>query len=55
MFYSGIDQHKRDCFITAYDSDGAMVKQKRVRNGPMLIQHYFGQLPSLHKAVVESS
>ena len=55
MFYSGIDQHKRDCFITAYDSDGAMVKQKRVRNGPMLIQHYFGQLPGLHKAVVESS
>ncbi len=22
MFYSGIDQHKRDCFITTYDSQG---------------------------------
>jgi hypothetical protein len=55
MFYSGIDQHKRDCFITTYDSDGAMVKQKRVPNSPMLIRHYFGQLPGLHKAVVEST
>jgi transposase len=55
MYYSGIDQHKRDCFITTYDSDGAMVKQKRVPNSPILIQHYFGQLLGLHKAVVEST
>ncbi len=30
MFYSGIDQHKRDCFITTYGSHGEVVKQKRV-------------------------
>jgi transposase len=55
MFYSGIDQHKRDCFITTYDSDGEVVKQKRVRNSAMLIQHYFAQLPGPHKAAVEST
>lgn len=55
MFYSGIDQHKRDCFITTYDSDGKVVKQKRVPNRAMLIQHYFGQLPAPHKAAVEST
>ena len=26
MFYSGIDQHKRDCFITTYGSQGEVVK-----------------------------
>ncbi len=30
MFYSGIDQHKRDCFITTYGPDGESVNQKRV-------------------------
>ena len=55
MFYSGIDQHKRDCFITTYDSDGEVVKQQRVPNSAMLIQRYFSQLPGPHKAVVEST
>ncbi len=45
MFYSGIDQHKRDCFITTYDSDGEVVKQQRVPNSAMVIQRYFSQLP----------
>jgi hypothetical protein len=25
MFYSGIDQHKRDCFITTYGPDGTLL------------------------------
>ena len=55
MYYSGIDQHKRDSFITTYDSNGTVVKQARVRNSPMLIQSYFAALPGQHKAVVEST
>jgi len=55
MYYSGIDQHKRDSFITTYDSNGTVVKQARVRNSPLLIQSYFAQLPGPHKAVVEST
>ena len=30
MYYSGIDQHKRDCLITTYDDAGQHVKQQRV-------------------------
>lgn len=55
MYYSGIDQHKRDSFITTYDSNGTVVKQARVRNSPLLIRDYFTQFPGPHKAVVEST
>jgi transposase len=55
MYYSGIDQHKRDSFITTYDSDGTVVKQARVRNSPLLIRSYFAEFPGPHKAVVEST
>jgi len=30
MFYSGIDQHKRDSFITTYGPDGEVVKQAQL-------------------------
>ena len=43
MFYSGIDQHKRDSFITTYDDRGAIVKQERVPNTPLAMQRYFAQ------------
>ena len=55
MFYSGIDQHKRDSFITTYDDGGAIVNQERVPNTPLRIQRYFAQFPGPHKAVVEST
>ena len=55
MFYSGIDQHKRDSFITTYDDDGAIVNQERVPNTPLRIQRYFAQFPGPHEAVVEST
>ena len=55
MYYSGIDQHKRNSFITTYDSKGTVVKQMRVSNDPLLIQNYFAQFPGPHKAVVEST
>ncbi len=55
MFYSGIDQHKRDSFITTYDAGGAIVNQERVPNTPLHIQRYFAQFPGSHKAVVYSS
>ena len=55
MYFSGIDQHKRDSFITTYDSNGTVVKQSRVRNNPMLIRSYFEQFVGPHKAVVEST
>lgn len=55
MFYSGIDQHKRDCFITTYGPDGAIVKQERVPNAPLQLQRYFAQFSGPHRAVVEST
>ncbi len=55
MFYSGIDQHKRDSFITTDDDRGAIVNQERVPNTRLRIQRYFAQFPGPHKAVVEST
>ena len=55
MYYYGIDQHKRDSFITTYDSQGTVVKQMRVANDPLLIQNYFAQFSGSHRAVVEST
>jgi transposase len=55
MFYSGIDQHKRDSFITTYGPDGAIVKQERVPNTARRFQRYFAQFRGAHKAVVEST
>ncbi len=55
MFYSGIDQHKRDSYITTYGPESTIVKQKRVPNSPLLIRRYFAQFPGPHKAVVEST
>ena len=55
MFYSGIDQHKRDSYITTYGPDGEVVKQERVPNTPLLLQRYFAQFPGPHRAVVEST
>ena len=55
MFYSGIDQHKRDCFITTYGPEGAIVKQARVPNAPLQLQRYFAQFSGPHRAVVEST
>ena len=49
MFYSGIDQHKRDSFITTYDDGGAIVNQERVPNTPLRIQRYVAQFPGATK------
>ena len=55
MFYSGIDQHKQDCFITTYGPEGAIVKQARVPNAPLQLRRYFAQFSGTHRAVVEST
>ncbi len=53
MYFSGIDLHKDNCFITTVDDTGAIVKQERVANIPELILGYFTPLPGSHTAVVE--
>ncbi|NIP13698.1 MAG: IS110 family transposase [Pseudomonadales bacterium] len=55
MYYSGIDQHKRDCMITTYDADGHRVKQQRVPNVPPQLRRYFTAFTGPHHAVVEST
>jgi len=53
MFYSGIDLHKDNSFITTVDDKGEIVKQERLRNTPELILAYFASLQGPHKTVVE--
>ena len=55
MYYSGIDQHKRDGMITTYDAAGHRVKQQRVPNHRPWLRAYFVQFHGPHHAVVEST
>jgi len=55
MYYSGIDLHYDNCYITTLDDNGTLVKQQRVENVRELITAYFQSLPGSHIAVVEST
>ncbi len=55
MYYSGIDLHLDNCYITTVDQAGTVVKQQRVENRNEHILDYFHALPGEHQAVVEST
>ena len=55
MYYSGIDLHKDNCFITTINDAGELVQQERVANVPEMLLAYFARLGSEHQAVVEST
>jgi transposase len=55
MFYSGIDLHSDNCYITTVDDTGITVKQQRVENSPVMLLDYFHSLAGQHTAVVEST
>jgi len=55
MYYSGIDLHSDNCYITTINDDGLVVKQQRVENNDDLVLNYFHSLPGSHQAVVEST
>jgi len=55
MFYSGIDLHKDNCFITTINDAGERVQQERVANVPELLLAYFARCGNEHRAVVEST
>jgi len=53
MFYSGIDLHKDNCFITTVNDAGKQVRQERLPNVPEIILSYFASFDGPHRAVVE--
>ena len=55
MWYTGIDQHRRDSVLTTYGPEGARAKQARVANTPLALAQYFAEFPGAHRAVVEST
>jgi transposase len=55
MYYTGIDAHKDNCFLTTINDAGVVIKRVRLRNEPALILDYFHKLPEPHQAVVEST
>lgn len=55
MFYSGIDLHWDNCYITTVDDTGAIVKQQRVVNSPEMLLNYFRSMDGPHRSVVEST
>jgi len=55
MYYSGIDLHSDNSYITTIDDNGAIVKQQRLDNIDDCVISYFHSLPGTHQAVVEST
>jgi transposase len=55
MYYSGIDLHSDNSYITTIDDTGLIVKQQRIENNNELLLDYFHSLPGSHQAVVEST
>ncbi len=55
MYYSGIDLHTDNSFITTQDDTGSVVKQERVINDTEVVLAYFRSLPGPQIAVVEST
>jgi len=55
MFYSGIDLHKDNSFITTINDAGVVVQQERVPNVPEAVLAYFARAGGEHQAVVEST
>jgi len=55
MYYSGIDLHSDNCYITTLDENGSLVRQQRIENISEHILDYFHTLPGDHQAVVEST
>ena len=55
MYYSGIDLHSDNSYITTVDENGSVVKRQRVENSNELVLDYFHSLPGPHQAVVEST
>ncbi len=54
-YFSGIDLHWDNCYITTLDDAGSIAKQQRVDNIREDIMNYFQALPGDHIAVVEST
>lgn len=55
MYYSGIDLHTDNCFITTIDEQGTVVRQQRLDNIGERVVDYFQTLPGPHVTVVEST
>lgn len=55
MYYSGIDLHTDNCYISTVDDEGRTVKHGRVANEDREVLSYFADLPGAHSAVVEST
>jgi len=55
MYYSGIDLHKDNSFITTINEAGELVGQERVMNVPEALMAYFTRHTGQHQAVVEST
>ena len=55
MYYSGIDLHTDNCYISTVNDEGKLVKHGRVENEERQLLAYFADLSGPHAAVVEST
>lgn len=55
MYYSGIDLHKDNCYITTRSEEGEVVSQIRLQNNETQLINYFKFLQGEHKVVIETT
>lgn len=56
MYYTGVDLHKDNCFLTTINDAGQIVRRRRMANDVGLLRAYFAGLPEdTHRVVVEST
>jgi transposase len=54
MYFTGIDLHKKTCFITTIDEGGRVICRANLRNDPQVILDYFAALDQKTRIVIES-
>jgi transposase len=55
MYYSGIDLHKDNSYITTLDERGEIVNQLRLKNNEKQLINYFKLIGDEHKVVIEAT
>lgn len=55
MYYTGIDLHKDNCYVTTKTESGEKISQCRLKNDPDFIMNYFEELGMDQKVVIKTT
>jgi hypothetical protein len=55
VYYTGIDLHKFNYYLTPVDFSGKIIKQQNIKNVDSNFVQYFQSIPLKHKTTVKST